>query len=467
MKLSFLLDCADICADGKCFDDEILHIETNTSRAIEISDGSILFICIKGAKYDTHGDIDLLIQKGIRNFVILQGYNVTPKYKDINIISCEDTRKALALMTRAFCGFPDKRLCTVAVTGTKGKTTVTYMLESILRGADIKCGIIGTNGIIYDGECFSCENSTPGSCEFYLHLSRMAERGITHVVCEVTSQALKQYRTYGTVFDVGAFTNIFPDHIGKDEHESFEEYMQCKGRLFSQCKRAVINADDGFCSYYSDICRKNGVPFELFCTSDGADCKINLPGEFNKQNAVCARSIARLLGVSEEKIAEGLASVKVSGRCERVENPAGIDIVIDYAHNGESLENILKALKKECKGRLICVFGAGGDRSRLRRSGMGEASSLFADFSIVTSDNPRSENPLDIIMDIVKGMKSEHYIVIPEREKAICYALDMAKKGDTVLLAGKGAQNYQEICGVKYPFDERIAVSQYYRNKIR
>ena len=317
----------------------------------------------------------------------------------------------------------------------------------------------------------------------------MAKAGAEYVICEITSQSLKQSRTYGTEFEIAAFTNLYPDHIGKNEHKDFEEYMVCKGKLFECCKMAVINDDDNNSEYFKKCCLSYTTPFVCFSTNNKSEkyfCRkqkskhsntvfyvnnnrfeISLPGDFNIQNALCTIAVATELGIEYSHIKKGLLSAKVYGRCERVESPEGVNIVIDYAHNRESLENILTALKKECKGKLYCVFGAGGDRSKLRRCGMGEAALKYADYSIITNDNPRSENPENIISDILEGMNDcvDRYTVVPKRENAINLALTLAKKGDTVLLAGKGAQNYEEICGVKYPFDERVAVSQYYKKK--
>jgi len=485
MKLADLLSCADLTCHGKYCEEEITSIEVNTANAIKNKQNNPLFVCIVGSLYDTHKDIEKLILSGIRHIVALDDIKIPTCAADI--IPSTNTRKSLALLSRAFYGCPDKKLCMIAVTGTKGKTTVTYMLESILRESGIKCGIIGTNGIIYNGNTFECDNSTPGSIEYYYHLSQMAEHGIKCVVCEVTSQALKQFRTYGTVFDIAAYTNLYPDHIGKHEHQSFDEYKGCKGLLFGQCKKAVINRDCPHSHSFCEICNEKGVSYSTFavnetalykCTDiavsdkgsnfrvDDTSYNVSLPGSFNISNAMCALSIARELGVDDKYIYKGLCTVSVCGRCERVENPCGIDIVIDYAHTGKSLENILKALREECHGKLYCVFGAGGNRSPLRRIGMGRAASEYADYSIITNDNPRYEDPTGIIDDIIKGMNEGSYTVIPDREQAIHYALSVAKKGDTVLLAGKGAQNYQEICGIKYPFDEREAVSRYYKSKI-
>ncbi len=470
---------------------EIGYIEVNTESAIEHSAEKPLFVCICGARHDTHMDIEKLVCEGVRCFVVDENAKISLEESDVQLIKVHDTRRALAQLARAFYGFPDRELFTVGITGTKGKTTVTYMLSSIFEENLHKCGIIGSNGIIYGNKIIDCANSTPGPLEYYGALRKMSDCGITHVFCEVTSQALKQSRTLGTFFDIAVFTNLFPDHIGASEHKDFEEYKNCKGLLFEQCKRAVLNLDSSHFSFFEDICNKEKVSYATYSVSNNnADyfCKKNevsdsgsvitiksqrfhvpLPGDFNVSNTACALSVAKLCVISDEVIAKGLKKVKVLGRCEKVPNPAGVNIIIDYAHSGESLENILGSLKKTCTGKLYCVFGAGGNRSRLRRSGMGKAASRYADFSVITSDNPRHESLDGIISDIISGASFREgcFAVVPDRREAIFTALSMAKKGDTLLLAGKGGQTYEEIGDTKFHFDEREIVSEFYDRRKR
>lgn len=486
MRLRDLLIYAKLEIPENAPDCEINCIETNTKEAIDKKDSNIIFVCVSGANYDTHNDIEVLINSGIKYIVTEKDVDEKNIPKDVYLFHSDNTRKSLSHLSRAYYGFPDKSMSIIGVTGTKGKTTVTYMLESILKEAGINCGVIGTNGIFYNDTYTECENTTPSSPQYYSKLRDMANGGVKYVICEITSQSLKQSRTYGTEFDIAVFTNLYPDHIGKNEHKDFEEYRSCKGKLFEVCKRAVINSDDSSSEYFIKQCVLNNIPYVCFSQNNKCEkyfCRkhklrqsdtifyvnnnrfeISLPGNFNIQNAICAIAVAREIGIEYEQIKNGLSNAKVYGRCERVESPEGVNIIIDYAHNKESLENILIALKKECKGKLYCVFGAGGDRSKLRRSGMGQAALRCADYSIITNDNPRSENPDDIISDILEGMNGfvDKYTVVPKRENAINLALTLAKKGDTVLLAGKGAQNYEEIRGVKYPFDERVAVSKFY-----
>lgn len=469
MRLYDLLAAANL-SDNICFNDrEISTIEVNTNNVKRENATETIFVCIKGAKYDTHKDIPYLATIGVP---IIIADKKDKSFSNLNgtvILNCKNTRKTLALISRAFFNKPDEKMKIVGITGTKGKTTVTYMLSEICRYENKKCGIIGTNGAFFDGKQIECVNSTPGSPEFYGILRQMADCGVEYVFCEVTSQALLQHRVDGTHFNLAVFTNLFPDHIGKDEHQSFEEYRECKSRLFEMCDEALLNGDDSQCDFFVSKCEKLSVPYNCYYPSNCCDkirTAVKMPGAYNVANALCACTIAEKLGYSWNNILKGIENVKVTGRCETVENPCGIRVVIDYAHNKESLENVLKALREECLGKLICVFGAGGDRSVLRRSGMGKAASEFADFSVVTSDNPRNEEPEKIIADILEGMKGKEksFNVIRDRRQAIFYALSMAKPGDTVLLAGKGAQLYEEIKGVKYKLDEREVVAEYFRN---
>lgn len=491
MKLSEYLKLANVEIPLNFIDCEIENIETDSRTALKNKNKMQLFVCIKGSNHNTHNDIATLISYGISNFVA----EYIPENVEIpigvNVIITANPRKLLAKFAQIYYGFPDGRLTKIAITGTKGKTTVTYMLAKILECAGKKCGIIGTNGIIYDGNRIETSNSTPGSLQFYKSVFEMANCGVEYLICEVTSQGLKHYRTYGTIFDFAIFTNLFSDHICAGEHKDYDEYRAWKGTLFESCKKAIINIDDKESEYFKDICQKNSVPYFTVSANgksanykcrieetgvygtkfevNGKKYKITIPGEFNVLNALCAVAGATLNEITYENISMGLLKTTVLGRCERVENDYGINVIIDYAHNKESLENILKTLKKECCGKIIVVFGAGGDRSKLRRYGMGKAAAEFSDFSVITSDNPRTENLNEIISDILRGMDGgkSNYIVVPQRKEAIFYALSVAEKGDTVLLAGKGAQMYEEINGIKYRFDEREIVSDYFNSKVK
>lgn len=486
MRLSDLLGLSGLDFTGKIKEDtEIEAIENDARRITEKDSKNILFICNRGCNYDSHQEIDGLIKLGVKNFVVLYGKCNIQKYCGINLVLVNDTRRACAVLSRAFYNFPDKNLKLIGITGTKGKTTTTYILKSIFENANKKCGVIGTCGIVFGDVRTETKNSTPDSIVFYKTLYDMSKSGVEYVFCEVTSQALKQDRVYGTVFDLAIFTNLYPDHISKHEHENFEEYKTFKGKLFTMCKMALINIDSEHSGYFIDICKSNSAPVstfsqknsnaDIFATSInvqnqyssfkvlGESYRTGLIGEYNITNSLCAISVAKHFGIDEVSIKRGVEKAKVFGRSESLKTPNGVNVVIDYAHNKESLENILEALKQICKGKLYCVFGAGGDRSKLRRSGMGDVAVKYCDLSIITSDNPRSEKAEDIINDIIENISDKSkYVIIPDRKEAIIKALSLAKSGDTVLLAGKGEQLYEEINGVKYDFDERQVVREFY-----
>lgn len=466
MRLSTLLEGSGLTAPRSFCDCEIKDICTDAQKITGDNSDGILFVCIKGAKHDTHNDIDKLVRLGVPAIVTERPICLR-ECKNVAVINTGNTRKALALLYSTLLGHPERNLKLVGITGTKGKTTVCYMLASICRAAGEKWGIIGTNGILFGKESRETVNTTPSSPELFTALRDMAKAGVRYVFCEVTSQALKQHRAYGIDFDVGVFTNFHPDHIGRDEHQSLAEYRECKSRLFGQSRLAVLNGEDGEFGFFDGICRELGVkalPFYPSRAEKEISEALCMPGDYNLANAVCACTVAKALGFCGSDILEGLSTVCVPGRCESVENPAGIRIIIDYAHEGEGLTRVLTALRKDCDGRIICVFGAGGDRSPLRRHGMGKAAVKYADLSVVTNDNPRGESPETIIADILEGMRGgeEKYTVIPDRKEAIKYALGVAREGDTVLLAGKGAQKFEEICGKRFPLDEREIVSEYY-----
>jgi UDP-N-acetylmuramoyl-L-alanyl-D-glutamate--2,6-diaminopimelate ligase len=412
----------------------------------------------------------------------------------VNFILTENTRKALALTSAEFFGRPSDKMTLIGITGTKGKTSTSFMIAHILEKAGIKCGIIGTTGIYYGDKYEYIDNSTPESYELHRLFSEMLKCGINHCVMEVSSQALMLDRVYGMHFDTAVFTNISPDHIGEGEHKSFNEYISWKGKLFTMCDKASINADSDKIDFIEDIIKKENVPYVTFsCKNEKADyfgsdenfyidtdmkteftlktkgqskrMNINVPGEFSVYNALCASSVCMEMGVDINTVSVALSEVKVIGRTEPVHHEkCDIPVIIDYAHNALSLESLFCAVKRYNPSKIICVFGCGGNRSRLRRYDMGEISGKYADLSVITSDNPREEELEDIMSDILVGIAKTDgkYTVIKDRRSAIFYALEHAQKGDIVILAGKGQQMYEEIKGVKYHFDEREVVKEYY-----
>lgn len=439
------------------------------------------FVCLRGSSVDSHSFAEQAAHDGAAVIVAEE-----PVEAGAPVVLVKDTRYALAVLSSAYFGHPAEKLKVVGLTGTKGKTTTSYMIRSILESAGIKTGLIGTIGAVIGDNVIATNNTTPESYEVQHFLRMMVDEGCKCAVIEASSIGLKNHRTAGFTFDIGLFTNFSPDHIGGSEHASMEEYMQCKNMLFRQCKIGVINIDDenwqgitknhtctletyGF-SKDAVLRAQNdrllsrpgyvGVHFEL-CGELNFDVDVDIPGKFSVYNALAAVAVCRHFGVSQQAITDGLNTVKVKGRVEPVAVPGNYTLLIDYAHNAVSMENILSTLREYHPNRLICLFGAGGNRARSRRYEMGEVSGNMADLSVITADNSRFEDVMDIIADIKVGMAKTkgEYIVIPDRKGAIKYCIENAQDGDIVVLAGKGHEDYQEIKGVKYPFDERVVIA--------
>ena len=375
----------------------------------------------------------------------------------------------------------------IGVTGTKGKTTTTYMVKSILESTGYKVGLIGTIEAIIGEKHIPAGNTTPESCTIQKYFSQMAEEGCDIVVMEASSQGLMLHRTAGIPFEIGIFTNLGKDHIGPNEHSDFENYKQCKGLLFRQCRLGIANADD---RYFRDVLKNATCRVETFGFSENADLRaeniklisrpgylgvayhasgimdldveIDIPGRFSVYNSLTAIAVCRHFQVPPEKIKKALREVKVKGRIERVPVSDEFTLLIDYAHNAMSLENLLTTLREYDPGRLVCLFGCGGNRSKDRRYEMGEVSGRLADLTIITSDNPRFEEPQAIIDDIKTGIEKTDgkYVEICGRKDAIRYAIETGKPGDVIILAGKGHEDYQEIKGIKYPMDERVLIAE-------
>ena len=478
MKLSELLAKSKYEVVSGSLDMEISDIIYDSRKIVK----DCVFVCMVGANFDGHDFIEKAVEQGAAAVVVNRDVEIT----GITVIKVYDTRKALGLMSGEYFGRPADHLKTIGITGTKGKTTTAFMIKAILEKANIKTGIIGTIGIIIGDEITKTSNTTPESYELHKAMKKMIDKGCKCAVMEVSSQALKLYRTYGINFDYGMFTNLSHDHIGGVEHATMEEYIECKSRLFSQCKVGIVNADDkvtpviiqnntcekietfGFCNS-AELKAKNehlisdfgyiGVHFE---TEGAMDMSLNvdIPGKFNVYNALCAIAVCRHFGVSEKDIYDGLNEVKVKGRVETVKVNGNYTLLIDYAHNAMSMENVLETLREYKPNRLITLFGAGGNRSKDRRYEMGEISGKMSDLSVITEDNSRNEDVMDIIADIEKGLAKTDgkYIVIPDRTDAIRYCIENAQDGDIIVLAGKGHEDYQEKNGIRIHYDEREVV---------
>ena len=480
MKLNQLLERLDYQVVQGSDSIEITTL-INDSRKVEA--GSV-FVCISGAVSDGHQYIPDVAAKGAAAVVVERDVEVPG---NVTVIRVEDTRYALALMSAAYFGYPAEKLKVIGITGTKGKTTTTYMIKSILDSVGYKVGLIGTIEAIIGEKKIPAANTTPESYTIQQYFAQMVEEGCDCVVMEVSSQGLMLNRTAGIPFEIGIFTNLGHDHIGPNEHKDFDDYKRCKGLLFKQCKVGIANVDD---PYFHDVFQGATCRTETFGFSEEADLRaenvqlvsrpgylgvayhvsgvmdfdveIDIPGTFSVYNSLTAISVCRHFNVPVEKIKEALRKAKVKGRIEIIKVSDDFTLMIDYAHNAMSLESLLTTLKEYHPKRLVCLFGCGGNRSKDRRYEMGEVSGRLADLTLITSDNPRFEEPQAIIDDIKTGIgrTDGKYVEICDRKEAIRYAIEHGQPGDVIVLAGKGHEDYQEIRGVKHPMDERVLIAE-------
>lgn len=474
-------------------------------HSARVEQGS-LFVCLKGFRTDGHEYLPEVLKAGAQTIVIersaavLLGEEILLYTKnfcmrmsgvieqDVTVILVEDTRLALVELSAAFFDYPAGKLRMVGITGTKGKTTTAYLTAAILRAAGHRVGMIGTIAIS-DGEReVPSVHTTPESYEVQKYLADMVEKGCDCCVMEVSSQGLKMQRTAGVWYDIGVFLNIEPDHIGEGEHASFAEYLRCKSILFRQCSLGIINWDDNhrdkilkghtclvenFSMRYEaqitaeepEFTMVKGKLYGEFLLHRGEEAfrlKMHLPGMFNIYNALAAVSVALQFDVTEEVIRQGLLGARVPGRCENVSPSDQYVLLIDYAHNEMSLKNLLEMLRGFHPKRLVVLFGCGGNRSMLRRGRMGETAGHLADLTILTSDNPRWEEPERILDDIEDGIRGTGgaYVRIADRREAVAYVIGQAREGDIIVLAGKGHEGYQEIAGKKYPMSEYELVAE-------
>ena len=459
------MDIAAICHDSR-----------------KVSEGA-LFVAISGFQADGNSFAKAALSNGA--VAVL----TETAQADIPYIQIENARRALAVVAANFQRHPSREMKMIGVTGTNGKTTVTYLLKQLLEENGAKVGLIGTNQNMVGDEIIETERTTPEPNGLQALLRRMADAGCTHVVMEVSSHSLILHRVHGIEFELGIFTNLSQDHL--DFHKTMDAYAEAKSLLFKQCKNGVINLDDAYantmlgadkCNYITYSTKKNsadvlckniklkekGISFEAVCEQDIAHIELGIPGEFSVYNALSVVAAAHTLGISLESAASALKHAHgVCGRAEIVPCDADYTVMIDYAHSPDGLENILKTVRGFAKGRVVVVFGCGGDRDTTKRPIMGKIASDLADFVVVTSDNPRTEDPMAIIEQILPGIKKnrDSYHVEVARPDAIHYALSHAQSGDVIVLAGKGHETYQEICGVKHHMDEREIVAAYFAKK--
>lgn len=435
-----------------------------------------VFVCIDGMTTDGHDYIGQAVNHGA-SAVIIQ--------KDLNtgggcpVIRTDDTRIALACVSDRFYGHPSGRFKLIGITGTKGKTTTTFMLKSILEASGKKVGIIGTLGTRIGEKVLHSERTTPESLELQELFARMVQEGVEYVAMEVSSQGLAMNRVSCCEFDTAVFTNLSRDHIGGKEHASMEEYLLAKCRLFKMCKNGLFNIDNEYAERVmkeaacgrltfgiegnpdvraSNIAKlPNGVEFDIASPWYALRLHVNIPGRFSVYNALAAAGVSGMLGAPAEAVMAGLDRVQVPGRAESVDTGRDFSVIIDYAHTPDSLENILSTVRDYAAGKVVCIFGCGGDRDRSKRPMMGAISGRFADYTVITSDNPRTEDPETIIRQIEEGIKTvtDKYICICDRREAIKHGLSAAGAGDVLVLAGKGHETYQTFRDRTVHFDER------------
>lgn len=480
MKLKELLKDVDYKLVQGDLELEIKDIAYDSRKVKE----GVAFVALKGFRVDGHDYIDKAISNGAKCIIVEDNVSVS---NDITVIQLSDTRTDLSKISRTLFNYPDKEMTTIAITGTKGKTTISTMIKKILDDAGKSCGLIGTMGVFYKDKFYHTMNTSPESYDVFKYMREMLDNGVYYLAMEVSSQSLKLKRWSNVIFDYAIFTNLSLDHVGEDEHESFLDYKYCKSLLFKQCKVGIFNLDS---EYYQDMIEGTTCDIYTFGKSKEADyqikdcCnkmggnfigiemevagkinyqfKISVPGLFTAYNAIAAISLCDLLGIGMDKIGASLENVSVKGRMESVKISNQFSLLIDYAYQGIAMENVLSTIKEANPKRIVTVFGCGGNRSRQRRFDCGEVSGKYADLSILTADNPRYEDNNEIIKDILVGMNKTNgeYIIIPDRREAIRYSIVNAKEGDVILVLGKGHEDYQEINGVRYDFDERVVIRE-------
>ena len=479
MKLAELLRDVEV---KQIIGSEHLNISGIAFNSREVRAGNI-FVCISGFKTDGHDYAADAIERGA--IAVLAERDLSEL--GVTCIICDNTRLALARAAATFYNYPDKKFKLIGVTGTNGKTTATYLIKSVLESLGKKVGLIGTNQNMIGTEVIPSKHTTPDSLELMQLFSLMAEKGAEYVVMEVSSHSLSLDRVTACTFDVAAFTNITQDHL--DFHGTMERYLEAKGILYTISKSGVVNCDDDGAEYLlknskcekmltygidneCDLRAKNvelserGVSFDVEFEGENYPVALGIPGKFSVYNALTALGSLAAAGIPIQDAVSGLSSARgVKGRVEVVETGRDFSVIIDYAHTPDGLYNVIKTIRGFCKGRIITLFGCGGDRDATKRPKMGKIAAALSDYCVVTSDNPRTEDPVKIIEQVVEGVKETDcdYTVVINRFEAIEYALDFAKPGDIVLLAGKGHETYQILADRTIDFDEREIVKKLLR----
>lgn len=481
MKLLKLLDGVSYELLSGSLDIDVNHVQYDSRKITERD----LFVCLTGFEVDGHDYAFKAIENGAK--VILCEKNINIDVEGITVLLVKEGRKALATISANYYEHPASKLKLIGVTGTNGKTTTVYMLKSMLEKAGKKVGLVGTIANYIGDKKVKSERTTPESLELHKLFKDMVEANCEYCVMEVSSHSLYLDRVYGCEFEVGIFTNLTRDHL--DFHKSFENYYKAKFKLFETSRTCVINVDDDYgyrivrdiesignkeVKTYSikdesdfkasDVMLKEG---DIHFKVNGDDFNSILPGEYNVYNALGAIGTMNILDINNEYIKKGLLDVVVPGRCERVGYKYDIpyEIIIDFAHTPDGLKNILETIKDYTRNRLIAVYGCGGDRDKVKRAEIGRIGTEIADLSIITSDNPREEDPMAILKEIISGTDKTNYIAIENRSEAIKLALSMAEEGDVVVLAGKGHENYQITSEGYVHFDEREVIDEALANK--
>ena len=474
MKLKDLLQGIHVLECTADLDQDITGVVRDTRK--EIPAGS-LFVAVSGFAFDGNRYIPMAMEKGAVAVITAKKPEI-----DVPYILVDSDRKALAMLGVNFYGHPAEKMTMIGITGTNGKTSVTLLLKHLLeKTQDAKVGLVGTMGNMIGDVELPTERTTPESFELQALFAQMVEAGCTHCVMEVSSHALTLERVGGVHYHVAAFTNLTEDHL--DFHKTMEAYCDAKAELFRRCDKGVLNQDDEWfgrmtagatCGMLTTSVKdeadlraeelellSDGICFTAVHGDEKVQVRLPIPGKFTVYNALTVLGVAMQLGVSLETAAQALATAQgVKGRVEVVPTSGQpYTVLVDYAHTPDGLENVLSSVRGFCKGRLIAVFGCGGDRDPIKRPIMGQIGVKLADHTIITSDNPRTEEPMAIIRDIVAGLEEGSWEIIEDRRKAIRYAMDIAKKDDIIVLAGKGHETYQEINGVKYHLDEREEVA--------
>ncbi|MBP3597669.1 MAG: UDP-N-acetylmuramoyl-L-alanyl-D-glutamate--2,6-diaminopimelate ligase [Clostridia bacterium] len=484
MKLKNLLNNIEILNQKNFEDIEITNLHSDSRK---IKQGG-LFIAINGFSKNGIDFIPSAIENGAVAVIVEPNVDINSLEFNIPIISVTNTRKTLAMLACNFYDNPSKKLKLIGITGTKGKTTSTFMTKALLEEKGLNVGLIGSIAVYINGEKIEdTDRTTPESIEIQKYLAMMVEKNVDVAILEVSSQAMKLDRVTGCEFDIALFTNLSEDHISKNEHPDMEDYFNCKLKLLEISKNIVINNDDEKVKTISSILpEKNIITFSIDNSSNfkanpekiqitdsyiDFEVPINgkpeqimacIPGKFSIYNALGAIAISSLFDINAEQIRAALKDLRVLGRSELVPNKLGLTIMIDYAHTPSSLESILTAVKSYATGKIICAWGVGGDRDKTKRPIMGEISGRLADFTVLMSDQVRTEDPLQILKDIEKGIipTGKPYKIIVDRTEGIRYAISIAKKGDIIVIPGLGHDLYLEKNGVKHPYNERVVIAQ-------